>query len=44
MENVKLAIRGLTNKKSGQDGILPEILKNGGKPLLTVLFRIFTIC
>ena len=22
----------------------PEILKHGGKPLLTVLFRIFTIC
>jgi len=22
----------------------PEILKNGGKPLLTVLFRMFTIC
>ena len=45
MEDVKLAIRGLKNKKSpGQDGISPEILKNGGKPLLTVLFCIFTIC
>jgi len=44
MEYVKLAIRCLKNKKSpGQDGIPPEILKNGGKPLLTVLFRILTI-
>jgi len=45
MVDVKLTIRGLKNKKSPwQDGIPPEILKNGGKPLLTVLFRIFTIC
>ena len=45
MEDVKLATRGLKNKKSpGQDGIPPKFLKNGGKPLLTVLFRIFTIC
>ena len=45
MEDVTLAIRGLKNKKSpGQDGIPPEILKNGGKPLLTVFFRIFTMC
>ena len=43
MEDVKLAIRGFKNKKSpGQDGISPEIFKNGGKPLLTVLFRKIT--
>jgi len=45
MEDVKLAIRGLKNKKSpGQDDIHPEILKIGGKLLLTVLFHIFMIC
>jgi len=45
MEDVKRAIRSLKNKKSpGEIGILHEILKNGGKPLLTVLFRIFTKC
>jgi len=45
IEDVKLAIRGLMNKKiPGQDGIHAEILKSGGKPLLTALFRIFLNC
>ena len=45
MDDAERPSRGLKNKKSPwQDGIPPEILKNGGKPLLMVLFRIFTIC
>jgi len=42
MEDMKLATRRLKSTKSpGQDGIPSKILENGGKPLLTVLFRIF---
>jgi len=42
MEDMKIATRRLKSTKSpGQDGIPSKILENGGKPLLTVLFRIF---
>jgi len=44
MEDVKLAIRGIKNKKSPGQDCIPRDFEKCGKPLLTVLFCIFTKC